>query len=50
MLSFLDCRLWLIKQVHDDFMGGLDVIISCDFYEASLVWNSWIFKTKIEWA
>ncbi len=37
MLSFLDCRLQVIKQVHDDFMGVLDVIVSCDFYKAPLV-------------
>jgi hypothetical protein len=47
MLSFLDCRLWVIKQVHDDFMGGLYIIISCDFYKAPLVWNSWIFRPKL---
>jgi hypothetical protein len=31
MLSFIDHRLCVIKQVHDDFMGGLDVIMSSDF-------------------
>jgi hypothetical protein len=46
MLSFLDYRLWVVKQVHDDFMGGLDVIMSCDFYKAPLVWDSWIFRPK----
>jgi hypothetical protein len=31
MLTFIDRRLWLIKQVHDQFMGGLDIIMSSDF-------------------
>jgi hypothetical protein len=25
-------------------MGGLDVIITSDFYQAPLIWDSWIFK------
>jgi hypothetical protein len=27
MLSSIDCRLWMIKQVHNQFLGGLDVIM-----------------------
>ncbi len=33
MLSSIDYRLWIIKQVHNQFMGGLDVIIISDFYQ-----------------
>jgi hypothetical protein len=43
MLTFVDCRLCLIKQVHNQFMGGFDVILIGDFYEAPLVQDSWIF-------
>jgi hypothetical protein len=31
MLTFIDCRLCVIKQVHNEFMGGFDVIMTCDF-------------------
>jgi hypothetical protein len=44
MLSFIDRRLRIIKQVHNEFMGGLDVIMTSDFYQAPLVWDWWIFK------
>jgi hypothetical protein len=48
MLTFIDCKLHDIKQTHNEFMGGLDVIMINDFYQASLVWNSWIFNSRIE--
>jgi hypothetical protein len=32
VLTFIDCRLHAIKQVHNQFMGGPDVIMTCDFY------------------
>ncbi len=47
MLSFIDHRLRVIKQVHKTFMGGLDVIMTHDFYQAPLVQNLWIFKSKL---
>jgi hypothetical protein len=34
MLSSIDCRLWIIKQVHNQSMGGLGVIMINDFYQA----------------
>jgi hypothetical protein len=37
MLTFIDCRLHAIKQVHNQFMGGLDVIMIGDFYQATLI-------------
>ncbi len=46
MLSFIDRRLWIIKQVHNQFMGGLDVIMIGDFYQTLLFWDSWIFLSK----
>jgi len=46
MLTFIDHKLCVIKQVHNQFMGGLDVIMIRNFYQAPLVRNSWIFKFK----
>jgi hypothetical protein len=46
MLNFIDCRSHVIKQVHNQFMGGLDVIMTNDFYQAPPIWNSCIFKPK----
>jgi hypothetical protein len=46
MLTFLDCRLCVIKQVHKEFMGGFDVKMTCDFYQIPSVQNSYIFKSK----
>ncbi len=37
MLTFIDHRLYDIKQVHNKFMGSLDVNMIGDFYKASLV-------------
>jgi hypothetical protein len=37
MLTFIDHKLRDIKQTHNEFMGGLDVIMISDFYQASLV-------------
>jgi len=32
MLSFIDHKLQIIKQVHNQFTGGLDIIMIGDFY------------------
>jgi hypothetical protein len=44
MLFFIDRKLCIIKQVHNEFMGGLNVIMTSDFYQTPLVQNSRIFK------
>jgi hypothetical protein len=44
MISFINNKVHIIKQVHNEFMGGLNVIMIGDFYQAPLVQNSWIFK------
>jgi hypothetical protein len=44
MLFFIDHRLCILKQVHNEFMGGLNVIMTGYFYQALLIQNSWIFK------
>jgi hypothetical protein len=44
MLSFIDRKLNIIKQVHNEFIGGLDVIMIGVFYRAPPIRDSWIFK------
>jgi hypothetical protein len=44
MLTFIDHRLHVIKQIHNQFMDGLDIIMTRDLYKAPLVQDSWIFK------
>jgi hypothetical protein len=46
MLTFIDHRLCVIKQVHNQFMGGFDVIMTRDLYQVLLLQDSWIFKFK----
>lgn len=48
MKTFIDHRLHVIKQVHDKFISGLDVIMKGGFYQTPPIWDSWIFKPKIE--
>jgi hypothetical protein len=41
MLSFIDCRLLVINQVHQFFMSGLDVIImTSDFFQVPPIQDS----------
>jgi hypothetical protein len=35
----------MIKQVDNEFMGRLDVIMISDFYQTFRIQNSWIFKS-----
>jgi hypothetical protein len=42
-LSFIDRRLLVIKQVYKEFMNGLDVIMTNDFYQVVPIQDSWIF-------
>jgi hypothetical protein len=37
MLAFIDCKLCVIKKIHRKFMDGLDVIMTCVFYQTPLV-------------
>jgi hypothetical protein len=37
MLTFINCILRVIKQVHNGFTDGLDVIMTNDFYQPSFV-------------
>jgi hypothetical protein len=40
LLIFINCRLQVMKQTHNWFMGGLEIIVICEFYQTPLVWNS----------
>ncbi len=44
----MGCKLHVIKQVHDNFMGGLNVIMLGDFYQAPLIRDSWIFRPRLD--
>ncbi len=46
MLSFIDHRLRIIVKIHNQFTGGLDVIMTCDFYQTHPIQDSWIFSLK----
>lgn len=48
MLTFIDQRLLVIKQVHNQFMGSLDIILTIDFYQTFPIKYSWIFKPKLD--
>jgi hypothetical protein len=42
-LTFSNHKLREIKQTHNQFMGGIDVIMIGDFYQMPPIQNSWIF-------
>ena len=44
MLNAIDQRLRSIKHVQNKFFGGLDVIVTSDFYQAPPVRDKWIFQ------
>jgi hypothetical protein len=47
-LTFGDYRLFMIKQIHNEFISGLDIIMIIYIYQVPLVWDSLIFKTKVD--
>ena len=44
MFAMVDRKMRVIMQVHNDFIGGFDVIVTSDFYQAPPVCDRWIFK------
>jgi hypothetical protein len=46
MLSFIDHRFHVIKQVHKKFMVGLDVVMTSNFDQILRIQYSWILKLK----
>jgi len=47
ILAFINCRLCVIKQIHKQLMGGLDVIMTIYFYQTPPTQGSWISKLII---
>jgi len=44
MFSVIDNRLRSIKHIHKKFFDGLDIIMTCDFYQTFFVKSSLIFQ------
>jgi hypothetical protein len=44
MFNVIDNRLRSIKHIQNNFFGGVDVIITNDFYQTPLMKSSWIFQ------
>jgi aspartate/glutamate racemase len=44
MLNVIDNRLRFIKHIQNKFFGGVDVTMTCDFYQTTLVKDNWLFK------
>jgi hypothetical protein len=41
---FIDNKLRSIKHIQNKFFGGVDVIMTSDFYSTPLMKDSWIFQ------
>jgi ATP-dependent DNA helicase PIF1 len=48
MLNAIDQRLRSIKHVQNKVFGGVDVIVTGDFYQAPLVRDKWVFQKPDE--
>jgi hypothetical protein len=46
MFAMVDWRMRTIMQIHNDFMGGLDVIVTGDLYQAPPVLDCWIYNSQ----
>jgi hypothetical protein len=46
MFNVIDNRLRSIKHIQNIFLGGVDVIMTSDCYQAPLVKDSWIFQSN----
>jgi len=44
MFNVINNRLRSIKHIQNNFFGGVDVIITSDFYQGPLMKNSLIFQ------
>jgi hypothetical protein len=44
MLNAIDQKLRSIKHVQENFFGGVDVIVTGDFYQAPPVRDKWVFQ------
>jgi hypothetical protein len=44
MFNVINNRLRFIKHIQNKNFGGVDVIMTSDFYQTSLMKDSWIFQ------
>jgi hypothetical protein len=44
MFNIIDNKLRSIKHIQNKFFGGVDVIMTGDFYQAPPMKDNWIFK------
>ncbi len=44
MFNVINNRPRFTKHIQQKFFGGLDIIITCDFYQTSLMKDSLIFQ------
>jgi hypothetical protein len=44
MFNVINNRLRSIKHIQNQFLGGVDVIITSDFYQTPCVKDNWIFQ------
>jgi hypothetical protein len=40
----IDNKLKSIKKIQNNFFGGVDVIMTCDFYQTPPMKDSWIYQ------
>ncbi len=46
MLNVKDNRLRFMKHIQNKFFGGVDVVMTCDFYQTPFMNDNWLFKLK----
>jgi hypothetical protein len=44
MFNVINNRLRSIKHIQNNFFGGVDVIMTSDFFQTPFMKNSWIFQ------
>jgi hypothetical protein len=45
MFNVINHQLKAIKHIQNNFLGGLNVIMSCDFYQTPPITNHWFFNS-----
>jgi hypothetical protein len=48
MFNVIHHQLRAIKHIQNEYFGGQDVIMSCDFYQAPHVKDCWVFSSLID--
>jgi hypothetical protein len=44
MFNVIDDRLRSIKHIQNKFFNGVDIMMTCDFYQTPFMKDSWIFQ------